>query len=79
MKIDGFTVIYGHDTDNTLYVFNDYTGYGEVPEEERKYKPIEPRTVNVANIKNVKTVALCKNPERMKGTERMGFDLCSKN
>ncbi|MGN1346092.1 MAG: hypothetical protein ACI4V1_04855 [Eubacteriales bacterium] len=71
VDIDGLTVAEPSETSDgaPLYLFNDYSGNPDIPEEERKYLPVPPKCVRVKNLVTAREVRLCPNPERMPETE----------
>ena len=67
IDIDGLTVD-SHDGEDTgdIWLFNDWTGK---PEGEVKYPMIPPVRACVKNVRGVKSVGLCQNPELLGGVE----------
>lgn len=66
VDIDGFEIAEDVTDDNPLYVFNDYSG--NIAEEDKKYPPIPPKSVKVANIRTNRPIRLCAKPELMPDT-----------
>lgn len=64
--IDGLDVVEkGEVGPEPLYVFNNYLGSGNIPQEERCYMPIPPQRVSVSGIRTERKIELCENPELM--------------
>lgn len=66
VDIDGLTITEEATDERPLYIFNDYAG--NIPEEERKFLPIPPKSVKVKNIHTERTVELCQKPALMPET-----------
>ncbi len=63
VDIDGLTVAEGTPDERPLYIFNDYAG--NIPDEERKFMPLPPKSVKVKNIRTERSIELCQKPSLM--------------
>jgi hypothetical protein len=67
VDIDGLTIAEEETDDRPLYIFNDYAG--NIPDEERRYMPIPPKSAKVKNIHTTRRIELCQKPELMPDTK----------
>lgn len=67
VDIDGLTIAEEVTDDAPLYIFNDYAG--NIPDEERRYMPIPPKSAKVKNIRTSREIRLCPKPELMPDIE----------
>lgn len=67
VDIDGFTVADDTDDGRPLCIFNNYAG--NIPDEERKYMPVPPKSVKIKNIHSDRKIVLCEKAELMPDTD----------
>lgn len=67
VDIDGFTVADDTDDGRPLCIFNNYAG--NIPDEERKYMPVSPKSVKIKNIHSDRKIVLCEKAELMPDTD----------
>lgn len=67
VDIDGLTVADDTDDPRPLSIFNDYAG--NIPDEDRKYLPAEPKLVKIKNIHTSRRIVLCERKDLLKNTE----------
>jgi hypothetical protein len=68
VDIDGLTIDEEHADGAPVYIFNDYTSRMELPDEQRIYKPVPPKSVKVRNIGTARPIELCEKPSLMPDT-----------
>ena len=66
VEIDGLKIADDSGDDRQLSIFNNYAG--DIPDEERKYMPVPPKTVNVKNIETFREIVLCDSRTLMPDT-----------
>ena len=69
VDLDGLTIVEDNADGAPVYIFNDYTSRMELPDEQRIYKPVPPKSVRVRNIRTSRPVELCEKPVLMPDTE----------
>ncbi len=68
VEIDGLTIVEDASDGKPVFVFNDYTAQTNLPDEQRIYLPIPPKSVKVRGIRTTRPVQLCEKPSLMPDT-----------